>query len=208
MLKTNYNLVIDGCCGVLTYGKTPKNDSSLFGAERKGHLPCFGVPQSWETNTDFFCLQLPKNTEYGAASSASKRPLDPDVAASIADALMDDSGPDLDSLIDRMLTLTPNTPSPSEMMKELERLDSERERSRESGIETDGGEGTLDSADVPPELPPKQRPAGLQPNGDLSMHLGQNGAVPSLPEGPPRVPPRKKINKEKDSDSVSIFRSV
>lgn len=121
---------------------------------------------------------------------------------------MDDSGPDLDSLIDRMLTLTPNMPSPSEMMKELERLDGERERSQES--EMGGGEESRDSDDVPPELPPKQRPAGLQPNGDLPSHLGENGGeLPSQEdwgEAPaPKVPPRKKINKEKDSDSVSTF---
>jgi len=166
-----------------------------------------------DSDTDLLYLQPPKNPGGAATPPASKRPLDRDVAASIADALMDDSGPDLDSLIDRMLTLTPNTPSPSEMMKELDRLDSERERerSRESESETGGGEGILDNVDMPPELPPKQRPGGLQPNGDLSLHLGENGAVPTSQEEdtpPPKVPPRKKINKEKDVDGVSTFTTI
>ncbi|KAK7105083.1 mitogen-activated protein kinase kinase kinase kinase 5-like isoform X3 [Littorina saxatilis] len=135
-----------------------------------------------------------------------KRPLDAGTAASIADALLeDDNGPDLDSLIDRMLTLTPSSPKPSEMMKEIERLDSERD-SRKATTESEKGdwEGTRDSSDEPPELPPKQRPGGsLQANGDLS-HLGENGAVPSQEAEetlPPKVPPRKKLTKEKDCDS-------
>lgn len=131
---------------------------------------------------------------------ASKRPLDPETAASIADALMEeDDGPDLDSIIDRMLTLTPNTPSPGEMQREIERLDREREqkeRLRENGGE---GEGTEDSEDIPPELPPKQRSV----NGDLFSHLEENSAMASAADDvpPPKVPPRKKLSRDRDSES-------
>ena len=155
--------------------------------------------------------QLPRNVDGERESSATppseKRPLDLGTAASIADALMDDSGPDLDSLIDRMLTLTPSTPLPSEMMKELDRL--ERENSRDSERESEKEEETGDSVDVPPELPPKQRPPSTHSNGDL-LHLGENGAVPSSQqqeETPttPKAPPRKKSHRDKDPDSVSVF---
>ena len=49
-----------------------------------------------DSDTDLLYLQPPKNPGCAATPPASKRPLDRDVAASIADALMDDSGPDLD----------------------------------------------------------------------------------------------------------------
>ena len=131
------------------------------------------------------------------------------MAASIAEALMEDSGPDLDSLIDRMLTLTPSSPTPTEVLKELDRLDRENEK-RNMQEDAGAGAGTLNSRDVPPELPPKQRPGGVHPNGDLFPHMGENGAVASAPEEevpPPRVPPRRRLNKDKESDNVGVFSS-
>ncbi|XP_076441749.1 mitogen-activated protein kinase kinase kinase kinase 5-like isoform X2 [Babylonia areolata] len=148
----------------------------------------------------------PKDAEGGRQSSvtpqASKRPLDPEVAASIANALMDDTGPDLDSLIDRMLTLTPSSPLPS-MMKELDRMETEMDsgRSKDSEKKRVAEESTELTQDVPPELPPKQNPSGSHANGDL-LHVGQNGDLPSSydKETPtPKVPPRKKPPKEEDS---------
>ncbi|KAL8620008.1 hypothetical protein ACOMHN_015290 [Nucella lapillus] len=152
----------------------------------------------------------PKNAEGGRESSVAppagkKKPLAPEVAASIADALMDDSGPDLDSLIDRMLTLTPSSPLPS-MMKELDRMEGELESGgdgKDSEKEREAGEGGGETEEVPPELPPKQRPSSSHANGDL-MHFGENGdCVPPAGEKEtpttPKAPPRKKPHKEDDS---------
>lgn len=125
----------------------------------------------------------------------AKRKLDGAIAASIADALLDDDGPDLDSLIDRMLTLTPSKPSPSVVMKEMERLDREREKQEKGETEELVVISGVESEDGPPELPPKQRP---HPNGNLL-----NGAlVPSSLEEnmpSPKVPPRRKVAKEHES---------
>ncbi|XP_076463603.1 mitogen-activated protein kinase kinase kinase kinase 5-like isoform X2 [Babylonia areolata] len=123
--------------------------------------------------------------------------VNPEAASRIADALMDeDTGPDLDSLIDRMLTLTPRCSSPSEMERQLEWL----RRGR-----GDEGEGVHDGEeDVPPELPPKQRHVNLDPSGDFLSPLETNGAVSLTAEDnapPPKVPPRRRLNKERDSEN-------
>lgn len=139
-----------------------------------------------------------------SVAAPTKKQLDREVAARIADQLLEDSGPDLDSLIDRMLTLTPNSRPPSDMTPEGS--DAEGGDHGEETVQSvgDSGETTEGSEDAPPELPPKQRPLGSHPNGDL-LHLAENGGVP-LPNDapPPVVPPRKKMNKEKESDTVRV----
>jgi hypothetical protein len=115
--------------------------------------------------------------------------LDGATAASIANAILEeDEGPDLDSIINRMLTLTPGHPDPSDVMREMEKLEQEREGGR--GEDGEGDE------DVPPALPPKQR-TSLHPNGDVL-----NGSLP-VADGnapPPRVPPRRRA---KELETVS-----
>ncbi|KAL8619572.1 hypothetical protein ACOMHN_019628 [Nucella lapillus] len=145
---------------------------------------------------------LPPRLAKREIPGTSKRHLNPEEAASIADALMVDNGPDLDSLIDRMLTLTPNSPSPDEMQRELDRLDCNRDNKQLLGENGGGGagEGTEDSVEIPPELPAKQRAV----NGDLFSHLGENGAAAftGYDEPPPKVPPRRKLSKEPESASA------
>lgn len=138
-------------------------------------------------------------------SAKSKQPLDREVASRIAD-LLEDSGPDLDSLIDRMLTLRPVSRPPTLEGGDKEKGDGSEKTGQSGG---DSGEGTQDTIeDVPPVLPPKQRPHGLHPNGDL-LHLSENGRVPEHDDNPPPVvPPRKKMNKDREGDSSSVPRPV
>ncbi|XP_059159116.1 mitogen-activated protein kinase kinase kinase kinase 5-like isoform X1 [Physella acuta] len=109
------------------------------------------------------------------------------------DEEFEDNGPDMDSLIDRMLTLTPQASHPSS----LPGLDISSRKQRE--------DMTGDS-DNPPALPPKR--SSPHSNGDV-LH-SQNG---DSPEGggeesqTPAVPPRRRLKKE-DNIQTSQQRPV
>lgn len=128
-----------------------------------------------------------------------RRQMDAETASRIAESMLeDDDGPDLDSLIDRMLTLTPSA-RPSDMMLEAA-LVGEGESTEKTVTESvDSIQKTQDSEDTPPELPPKLR----QANGDL-LHSAENGSIPTdvATSPPPVVPPRRKHKQEKDNESV------
>ena len=97
----------------------------------------------------------------------------------------DESGVNVDGLVDYMATLVPGSEPPTE--------DSFPSNVEEQELET--------PPDTPPALPPKQRHRpSTTPNGDVSSPL--NGRVPSEPElglplsVAPQVPPRRRENKK------------
>ena len=128
-----------------------------------------------------------------------------EVAASIADALMDDSGPDLDSLINRMLTLMPGC-HPSSDMSQIEN----------SSIDSQPGvvvvqpaaNGTMTSNQctcgvvAPNPCPCHEQPLAAHANGD-TCHSEAAGdpsrMVAASAETPaPVAPPRHKMLKSSD----------
>jgi len=104
----------------------------------------------------------------------------------------DESGVNVDGLVDYMATLVPGSEPPTE--------DSFPSNVEEQELET--------PPDTPPALPPKQRHRpSTTPNGDVSSPL--NGRVPSEPElglplsVAPQVPPRRRENKKSPVRPVS-----
>ncbi|XP_055878819.1 mitogen-activated protein kinase kinase kinase kinase 5-like isoform X1 [Biomphalaria glabrata] len=106
-----------------------------------------------------------------------------DAAASDDSELLEDEGPDMESLIDRMLTLTPQASHPSS----LPGLEVTSRKKRDESIE---------DPESPPILPPKKSPPSPYSNGDV-LHP-HNGDSPGGEESdqPPAIPPRRKLKKE------------
>ncbi|XP_035825113.1 mitogen-activated protein kinase kinase kinase kinase 5 isoform X2 [Aplysia californica] len=104
---------------------------------------------------------------------------------------------DLESLIDRMVTLTPQA-----SQQGLGGLSAHTQAAEEEEEEEDSGEEKF----VPPSLPPKRRPPP-PPSSNGELVHSQNGDSPEGLGGeggstvPPAIPPRRKVKKEESAQS-------